>query len=181
MLPKLADGKYHVRAVSVNGKKEAASACEYPVYISKSPSHYPEGLKLQLDSGRIDLSWGQVLGTEVYRVYRRKLGEKDFLKVYEGKATSFADEELQGVVPAFSLPGSLDNADADRSGIIVYEYTVTALNGNGESAMAPVVNSDPASWANWYPSTELKFKRRSAFWMEPYVPANAVPGKYYPD
>lgn len=181
MLPKLAEGKYHVRAVSVNGKKEAASACEYPVYISKSPSHYPEGLKLQLDSGRIDLSWGQVLGTEVYRVYRRKLGDKEFLKVYEGKATSFADEELQGVVPAFSLPGSLDNADADRSGIIVYEYTVTALNGNGESAMAPVVNSDPASWANWYPSTELKFKRRSAFWMEPYVPANAVPGKYYPD
>lgn len=180
-LPKLPAGKYHVRAVAVNGKKEALSAREYPVYVSKHPAHYPEGLKLKLDSNRVALTWGQVLGTEVYRVYRRKAGDRDFRKVYEGKQTSFTDDRLQGVVPAFRLPGRLDNSEADRSRIVVYEYAVTAVNRNGESEMSPPANTDPASWANWYPTTELRFKRQSAFWMEPYVPASAVPEKYYPD
>lgn len=180
-LPKLSEGKYHVRAVAVNGKKEAVSAGEYPVYVSKRPSHYPEGLKLKLDTNKVALSWGQVLGTEVYRVYRRKSGDKDFRKVYEGKQTTFTDKQPTGVVPAFRLPGSLDNPDVDRSRIVVYEYVVTAVNGNGESEMSPRVNTDPASWSNWYPAAELKFKRQSAFWMEPYVPHHAVPAKYYPD
>ena len=181
MLPELTDGKYHVRAVAVDGKKEADTACEYPVYVSRHPAHYPEGLKLRLDSNRVVLSWGQVLGTETYRLYRRKSGDKDFRKIYEGKATSFTDSRLQGVVPAYRLPGGLDNAEADRSRIVVYEYAVTAVNGRGESDMSPVANTDPASWRNWYPATDLKFKRRSAFWMEPYVPADAVPDEYYPD
>lgn len=181
VLPELTDGKYHVRAVAVDGKKEADTACEYPVYVSKHPAHYPEGLKLRLDSNRVVLSWGQVLGTETYRLYRRKSGDKDFRKIYEGKATSFTDSRLQGVVPAYRLPGGLDNAEADRSRIVVYEYAVTAVNGRGESDMSPVANTDPASWRNWYPATDLKFKRRSAFWMEPYVPADAVPDEYYPD
>ena len=47
--------------------------------------------------------------------------------------------------------------------------------------MSPVENTDPASWRNWYPDTELKFKRQSAFWMPPYTPAEKSPERYYPD
>ena len=117
VLPELTDGKYHVRAVAVDGKKEADTACEYPVYVSRHPAHYPEGLKLRLDSNRVVLSWGQVLGTETYRLYRRKSGDKDFRKIYEGKATSFTDSRLQGVVPAYRLPGGLDNAKQTEVGL----------------------------------------------------------------
>ena len=52
---------------------------------------------------------------------------------------------------------------------------------NGEGALSPVENTDPASWKNWYPAVTLKFKRQSAFWMPPYMSANMSPEKYYPD
>ena len=69
----------------------------------------------------------------------------------------------------------------DRHGLKVYEYAVASVNGNGEGALSPVENTDPASWKNWYPAVTLKFKRQSAFWMPPYMSANMSPEKYYPD
>ena len=85
------------------------------------------------------------------------------------------------MVPPFEIPGSLDNANADRKGVAVYEYTVTTVDGNGESERSARVNTDPASWLNWYPKAQWKFKRRSAFWMEPYVLPERIPDLYYPD
>ncbi|WP_455585124.1 hypothetical protein [Bacteroides sp.] len=177
----LEKGKYHVRAVSVNGEKEADFAAEYPVYMTGLPTHSPDGLKLRLAPGEVRVSWGKVLGTDYYRLYRRKLGESNFKIVYEGKLLVYNDKDAKGVVPPFELPRSLDNVNTDRNGITIYEYTVTAVNGNGESQKTDIVNTDPASWLNWYPDTEWRFKRRSAFWMEPYVLPNRVPDMYYPD
>jgi hypothetical protein len=85
------------------------------------------------------------------------------------------------VVPAFALPGRLDNLEQDRSKVAIYEYAVSTLNGLGEGAMSPIENTDPASWSNWYPNTTLKFKRTSSFWLMPYVNENMVPEKYYPE
>jgi hypothetical protein len=173
--------KVHVRAVSLNGIKEASSAGEYPVYFTKNPPHCPEGLWLRLSRNKVDLSWGKVLGTQKYRLYRCRIGEKNYQSIYEGKECQFTDNNIEGVQVYYELPGILDNRDKDRTGLIIYEYAVSAVNGNGESKKSNVENTDPASWLNWYPSTELKFKRQSAFWMTPYVGPNMVPDKYYPE
>lgn len=174
-------GKIHIRAISVNKKHTANFAQEYPVYTTDQAPHYPEGLHLNLDSGKVTLSWGNVLGTKKYRIYRRKAGEKDFTLIFEGKANQYTDTKVPGVIKACKLPGKLDNPNLAGDSFTVYEYTVTAVNGYGESVKAPIADTHPASWANWYPATELKYKRTSAFWMEPYVSSAMTPEKYYPN
>ena len=174
-------GKIHIRAISVNKKHTADFAQEYPVYTTDQAPHYPEGLHLNLDSGKVTLSWGNVLGTKKYRIYRRKAGEKDFTLIFEGKANQYTDTKVPGVIKACKLPGKLDNPNLAGDSFTVYEYTVTAVNGYGESVKAPIADTHPASWANWYPATELKYKRTSAFWMEPYVSSAMTPEKYYPN
>lgn len=124
---------------------------------------------------------GKVLGAQKYRIYRRKAGDKDFTLIFEGKANQYTDMEAAGVIKACRFPGKLDNPTLDTGSFTVYEYTVTTVNGYGESVQSPVADTHPASWANWYPDTELKYKRTSAFWMEPYVPAFMTPEKYYPN
>lgn len=180
-LPKESVEKVHVRAVSVNGKKVAALANEYPVYFNRDLPHYPEGLWLKINENQVGLTWGQILGTQRYRLYRRKQGEDKFYMIYEGKNRAFLDNSALGVQKAYKLPGSLDNKGVNRNGLVIYEYAVSAVNGNGESPKSPVETSDPSSWRNWYPNTELKFKRQSAFWMPPYVYPEMSPDKYYPD
>lgn len=180
-LPKGETGKIHVRALAINGQRTAAEAPEYPVYFTDQAPHYPEGLWLRTDDNQVSLSWGEVLGTQVYRLYRRKAGEREYSLVYEGRERRFTDFEAAGTRKPFELPGSLDNRNSERQGVIVYEYTVTAVNANGESLKSPAETTDPASWRNWYPDTELRFKRQSAFWMPPYVLPDAVPDKYYPE
>lgn len=41
------------------------------------------------------------------------------------------------------------------------------------------VNTGPASWLNWNPTEDIRFKRQSAFWLSPYVEPKDVPPKYY--
>jgi hypothetical protein len=172
--------KVHIRAVSINGSKTAETAPEYPVYFNKTAPHYPEGLGLKLAENKVKLSWGQILGAQKYKLYRKKAGETNFKLVYEGKNRQFEDN-AQGVQKAYELPGTIENRTKDRTGLTIYEYAVTAVTGYGESVMSPVENTNPSSWRNWYPDTELKFKRQSAFWMQPYVLPEMEPEKYYPE
>jgi hypothetical protein len=172
--------KVHIRAVSVNGLKESASAPEYPVYFNSSIPHYPQGLRLKLAENQVQLSWGQILGAQKYRLYRRVEGDLNFKIVYEGKNRDFVDN-VSGIQKAYELPGTIENSTKDKTGLIIYEYAVCALTGNGESVKSPTENTNPSSWRNWYPNTELKFKRQSAFWMQPYVLPNMEPEKYYPE
>lgn len=180
-LSNLKEGKIHVRAVAMNGKKEADFAQEYPIYVTKNLPHCPEGLKLKVGRNEVDLSWGKVLGAERYCLYRRKVGDSKFIKIFEGKLNEYKDKAADGTVEPFELPGVLENQYADYTGITIYEYAVTSITGNGESRMSSIENTDPTSWNNWYPKTNLKFKRRTAFWMEPYVYPNMIPELYYPD
>lgn len=172
--------KIHIRAVSVNGSKDAETAPEYPVYFSGKAPHYPEGLWLKLAENQVKLSWGQVLGAQKYRLYRKKTGEQDFKLVYEGKDRQFTDN-AQGVKKAYELPGTIENLSKDKTGLVIYEYAVTALTGYGESVMSPVENTSPSNWRNWYPEVLLKFKRGSAFWRQPYVLSEMEPEMYYPE
>jgi hypothetical protein len=161
--------KIHVRAIAV-GIKESAPSEDYPIYFERDKPHYPE-----------QLSWGKVLGASTYKLYRRRLGEATFTPIYEGLTPQYLDKTAQNVVPAYANPSAWANGAQDRTGIVVYEYALTTVNGLGESAMSPTENTDPAAWTNWYPNTVLKFKRQSAFWLPPYVAPNKVPDKYYPD
>lgn len=173
-------GKYHVRAVSKNGEVEALFAQEYPIYVSSNPPHYPEGLKLKINNDCVNLNWGQILGAEKYRLYRRKAGETKFRLVYEGKSRLYTDAEVSGGMTCL-LPGRLDNMDGKGRDKDIYEYAVTSVNGRGESTMSPLASTDPTLWTNWYPQTQLKFKRRTAFWDSPYVYPEMIPDLYYPD
>lgn len=174
-------GKIHIRAISMNKKRVADFAPEYPIYTTNEIPHYPEGLHLHLGNNRVDLSWGRILGAQKYRVYRRKVGEEKFALIFEGKANQYSDANVSGVIKNCMLPGHQDNINLDEETFTVYEYTVTAINGFGESLKAPTVNTHPASWTNWNPNTELRYKRISSFWMEPYVPSFMTPEKYYPN
>ena len=48
-------------------------------------------------------------------------------------------------------------------------------------ALSPAVDTNPASWRNWYPATPLIFKRQSAYWLPPYVRPDQVPPLHYPE
>ena len=179
-LPKEKVERLHIRAVSMNGNKEANFAQEYPVYFTDIAPHYPDGIWLKLSKDLVQLTWGEVLGIQKYKLYRRKQTEKNFELIYEGKARCFTDKTVSGVIQPFDSPGILDNKTTNRDAIVIYEYAVSSINGNGEGLLSPVVNTDPASWKNWYPKTELIFNRQSAFWMPPYVYTEMSPEKNYP-
>ena len=177
----LANGsKIHVRVIAANATKESVPSKEYPVYVSEHPPEAPEGLDLILSKDRIDLSWGEILGASEYRLYRRPLGATDWTKIFSGPSCSFADTKAKGAQPPVEMPGRSDNALNNDRGI-VYEYAVTAVNGNGEGKKGTVENSDPTGWRNWWPAgQERRFKRQTAYWLPPYVTPEAVPPLRYP-
>ena len=177
VLSGLKKGKYHVRAVSVNGDVRASEASEYPVYVEDKAPHCPEGFRLKLSDGCALLDWGKVLGVRVYRVYKKTAGSSKYEMIYEGFANSYTDYD-PGLKACAGIP---DDIRLYRDCVNAPEYYVTAVNGRGESIPSLSVSADPGSWANWYPDTELKFKRRSAFWMPPYVYQDMSPAEYYPD
>ena len=172
--------KVHVRVIAL-AAKESLPSDEYPVYFEEDKPHFPEGLQLKLHTNSVDLAWGKVLGVSKYRLYRRKKGETTFKLIYEGLENSYTDASANGVIPAYSLPGELENREKDAIPTAVYEYAVSSVNGLGEGKVGSTENTSPSNWLNWYPDTQLKFKRQSAFWLPPYVYEDEVPEKYYPD
>jgi hypothetical protein len=175
----LANGsKVHVRAVALNASRESRPACEYPIYVSNRPPLPPDGLKLAVGNHQVKATWGEVLGVKEYRLYRRPRGETKFVEIWRGLGNIYVDQGVN-VIPAFAEPGKAENLLRDASGYTVYEYAVAALDGNGEGAKSLPVDTDPASWLNWNPTDDLRFKRQSAFWLPPYVEPRDVPPKYY--
>ena len=172
--------KIHVRAVALEGDRESRPANEYPVYVTGQPPSPPDGLKLSLAAGEAGVSWGEVLGVTEYRLYRRKKGETSFVRILSGRQNEFTDR-AEGIVPAFPESGAAANADRDMSRVTIYEYAVTAVNGNGEGAKSVVACTDPRSWRNWNPEGGTRFKRQSSFWLPPYVSPDDSPPGYYPN
>ncbi|HVX67020.1 MAG TPA: fibronectin type III domain-containing protein, partial [Bryobacteraceae bacterium] len=155
-------GKVHVRVIARNARYESEPGYEYPVYpTSKAPAH-PDGLKLRIADGRVEAAWGEVLGVREYRLYRRQKGTVEFRGVYSGPAMTFSDA-VPGVRKAFEQPGILANALRDKAGYTIYEYAVSAVSLNGESAKSPVADTDPARWTNWDPKPGERFRRRYTY------------------
>ena len=148
----------HVRAVAVNPEHESSPADEYPLYVTGDVPSSPDGLKVRLGEGEATLSWGKVLGTSEYRLYRREKGAAAFKEVYRGTKRSYLDTEAN-VVEAYEDPEQPLPPAGERD-FTLYEYVVTAVNGNGESAKSVPVTTNPSSWLNWDPRSGERYRRR---------------------
>lgn len=117
--------KVFCKVKAINGGVTAA----YPVYVSNSVPHCPEGL--QYIDGK--LQWGQVLGAGTYKLYRKNKTYWEL--IYSGTRRSFPVTKT------------------------VYEYSVTAINEIGESDKSVSCTTDPKSFLNWYPPSYNGFRR----------------------
>lgn len=134
--------KGHIRVVAVNTEYESEPSIVYPVYYTREKPPHPDGLKLARTSAGLYLTWGEVLGCTGYRLYRRDKGTQRYNPVYEGRQPVYEDIRIK--------------ADAQ------YEYVVTAVSGNGESAYSFPVDNDPDSWLNFDPVPGEPFRRVSS-------------------
>ncbi len=175
----LETGKCHIRVIARNGEMLSVPAAEWPVYVSMDVPHYPEGLSLEIENDSIALSWGKVLGTTDYCLYRRIAGEKEVILVYKGKDNLFVDNSTGSLPTHYTLPGL--EANYGKPDVKIYEYAVSAANGFGEGPLSDAISTDPSNWLNWTPAAGLKFNRRTAYWDLPYVPENQIPDEHYPD
>lgn len=118
----LSERKYFVRVRGVRANAVGEYSHPYPVYVTSDIPHCPEGLRVVETNGAFVASWGQVLGADIYRLYR---STKDgAVLVYEGTA---------------------------RSAVVSQgEYFVTCENGNGESKPSLSRSTDEklARWDN---------------------------------
>jgi hypothetical protein len=172
--------KIHVRLIAGNAQHESAPSAQYPIYVTDQAPAAPEGMDLELGRDRIDLTWGEILGASEYRLYRRDQHALEWKCIYAGPDRAFPDTGAVGTVPPVALPGRADNALTDSGSATIYEYAVTAVNGNGEGVKSKVESSDPANWRNWWPAgQERKFKRQTGYWLPPYVSAESVPPLHY--
>ncbi|MDR1010198.1 MAG: hypothetical protein LBM04_03540 [Opitutaceae bacterium] len=178
----LANGKkIHVRVVAANTTHAAWPGDPYPLYVSKNPLLPPDGLMLSLSKDRVELAWGEVLGTGEYRVYRRAQGATQWEKIYAGTGRSCVDAQATGVTPPAAYPGSAANLSFTPPAPAIYEYAVACADGNGEGGKCEPVSTDPTSWRNWWPrGQERRFKRVTSYWQPPYVDAGAMPPMHYP-
>ncbi len=173
--------KIHVRMIAFNEQKSSAPGPEYPIYVTKDMPDHPDGLRLRLAKDRVDLDWGEVLGAGEYRLYRRAVGSNEFALVYHGLATSFQDR-APGVIPAYDEPGMAADAARVAQPVRLYEYIVSAVNGNGEGDRCTPVDTSPSSWRNWDPKPNEPFRRRFTYNTTNYLHVGEEePGpKYYP-
>jgi len=175
-----APSAFPIRVIALNGPTESLPGKAYPVRVTGIPPLSPTGLRVLLSKDEAQLSWGEVLGAGDYSLERRKRGEPDWREIYRGKKTSFTDH-AEGIVPAFSLPGlraaAMRYPSADPT---VYEYQVRSVDETGIGDPSPGATTDPSSWCNWQPDTELSFRRRSAYWLPPYVTPEQIPPASYP-
>jgi hypothetical protein len=177
----IAPGKLHVRIIALNGTRASAPGPEYPVYITEAAPPHPDGLKLELGSGQLDVRWGEVLGVEEYCLYRRAAGSPNFELVYHGPNRQFHDR-APGVIPAFEEPGLAADAARPPRNIPIYQYVIAARNGNGEGARSSPVDTNPASWRNWDPKPHESFRRRQTYNTTNYsqVGQEQDISRYYP-
>ena len=154
------EGKGYVRVIALNEDHQSASSIVYPVYFTDARPHFPDGLKLATDSGKMVLTWGRVLGCNDYKLFRRVKGSGKFLLIYKGKECLFIDRSI-----------------APKA---IYEYAVRAVNGNGESEPCHVVDNNPYSWLNFDPKPGEPFRRSVSLWNETGNPRERS-GIYYPE
>ena len=178
-----ASGKLHVRVVALNRERTSRPGYEVPVYVTGNVPLSPDGLQVRVETGKARVQWGEVWGASEYRLYRRESGRSAFTEIYRGTLTAYEDAH-PAIRARCSTPGAAANAVrlASLGGTAQWlEYAVSAVDGNGEGKKSAVVNTDPSGWLQWVPEGPLRFRRRSAYWLPPYVKAHESPPEHYPE
>jgi hypothetical protein len=143
--------KIHIRILATAPGGTGESSGDYPVFPTNKIPQSPEGLRLVKTGNEINLNWGQVLGGDLYTLYRREKGSEIFEPVSTG-----VDKEVKLVI----------------NESIVYEFSVTSTNGNGESLKSVVVDTDESRIINWYPVPGEIFRRDTESQENGYVEYN---------
>jgi len=139
-LTDLTDGKkLHVRIMAIGKGGISEPSGDYPIYPVSIKPHAPEGLNALKKENHVTLTWGQVLGADQYKLYQREKGTSEFKTIYSG-TNRFASAKL-------------------TSSPKVLEFSVTATNGNGESAKSSIADTDESRCINWYPIPGEIFRR----------------------
>ena len=167
--------KVHLRAVAVNAHHESPPGTDYPLYATDDPPAAPDGLRVDLADGAALVHWGEVLGVTEYRLYGRARSGGVFQLLYQGLERSYPDHR-PGLRACDPIPGKpVRTNDAG-----VFEYVVTAVNGNGESPRSHPADTDPSSWRNWDPRPGEPFRRVTRFPLDAPEPDPAFE-RQYPD
>lgn len=153
------ESKGYVRVFALNKENISLPSVIYPAYFTTKPPHFPDGLKLKKENNGYILDWGKVLGCNEYRLYKRSQNGK-FELIYKGNENQFIDKNI--------------NSD------IIYQYAISAINGNGESKLSNPVTSDPKSWLNFTPIDENQFRRSVTIDKKTDLDGNKV-SSYYPE
>jgi hypothetical protein len=136
--PQQNERKGYVRISALNSDHISLPSVIYPVYFTSEKPHYPDGLKVTLEDNFAQLTWGKVLGCNEYKVYKKN-GNNSLRLIYSGNVNEFIDRQYK--------KGE------------VSEYTVSAVNGNGESELCNLVTTDLNSWLNFTPMKGEPFRR----------------------
>ena len=102
----------------------------YPAYITSDVPLPPVGLNITESNGIYRLHWGEVLGVNQYRLYKKG----DCNPVYEGEGRTFITTD-EG------------------------EYYVTSVSPNGESRPSCMKNTADKNLTRWDNRPEEKFRR----------------------
>ena len=65
----------------------------------------PQNQRIISRKNSIRLKWDHHIGATEYNVFRRKLGDSSWDKIYIGKSLGFIDKEAKGSLKKFDLPG----------------------------------------------------------------------------
>jgi hypothetical protein len=149
--------KGYVRVSAVNKEHSSEPSLIYPGYFSSGKPHFPEGLQLQFSENQVNLTWGRVLGCNEYKLYKKQ-ANGTYSLIYSGKNSAFTDTQFK---------------QGD-----IFDYAVTAVNGNGESEKCIPVTTDPQSRVNFVPIKDEPFRRSSAAEADRI---DQVGPLYYPD
>ncbi|MEI6679054.1 MAG: hypothetical protein WCL21_10635 [Mariniphaga sp.] len=158
--PSGTEAKGYVRVIASNTDHQSVPSLVYPAYFTSEKPHFPDGLRLAIEPGKVRLSWGKVLGCTEYKLMRRVKGAEKYQVIYKGKNNQLNDQ------PAAAK--------------VIYEYAVQTTNGNGESELCNPVDTDPDSWINFNPRPGEKFRRVASTWSETDN-SGARTDPYYPE
>lgn len=139
--------KLHLRVQAVSGGLEEGEwSPAYPVYITDQAPPPPQGLRLKRTEDGIQAAWGAVLGVAGYRLYRRPAAAagQALQLIYEGADCFFTDRH----------PGGMDYGSTP-----VYEYLVSAVNGNGEGELSQAASTEAGGMIDFDPKPEETFRR----------------------
>jgi hypothetical protein len=134
------DTKVHVRVIAKGTGGQGEPSDDYPIYVTDKVPHAPEGILVNPNGPQTKITWGQILGVNEYKLYRREKSVKPqaYTIIYSGSDRSFADNKQDPKI---------------------FEYVVTAINGNGESLKSVISDNDPNSFLNWQPVPGEGFRR----------------------